>query len=49
MIYSMDGVKVAVGVRRSWAGRVWGRVGRRADGRAPLWIELTIVAWLFWL
>jgi membrane-associated phospholipid phosphatase len=22
---------------------------RRADGRAPLWIELAIVAWLFWL
>ena len=49
MICGMDGVKVAVGVRRSWAGRVWGRVGRRADGRAPLWIELAIVAWLFWL
>jgi hypothetical protein len=27
----------------------WQRVTRRVDGRAPLWIELVIVAWLFWL
>jgi hypothetical protein len=29
--------------------RAWQRLGRRADGRPPLWIELAIVAWLFWL
>ncbi len=27
----------------------WRRVTRRVDGRAPLWIELAVVAWLFWL
>ena len=26
----------------------WRRVTRRVDGRAPLWIELAAVAWLFW-
>jgi membrane-associated phospholipid phosphatase len=31
------------------APRAWQRIGRRADGRPPLWIELAIVAWLFWL
>jgi amino acid transporter len=49
MICGMDGVKVAVAVRRSLLRRAWGRVGRRVDGRAPLWIELAIVVWLFWL
>jgi membrane-associated phospholipid phosphatase len=49
MICGMDGVKVAVAVRRSLLRRAWGRVGRRDDGRAPLWIELAIVVWLFWL
>jgi hypothetical protein len=29
--------------------RVWRRVGRRADARAPIWIELVVIAWLFWL
>jgi hypothetical protein len=37
----MDRVKVAVPAGRSWTGRVW--------RRAPIWIELAIVAWLFWL
>jgi hypothetical protein len=38
-------------VRRSGAlsGRLLRRVGRRSDGRAPLWIELAIIGWLFWL
>jgi membrane-associated phospholipid phosphatase len=36
-------------VRRSWPQRALRRVTRRRDGRAPLWIELAIVAWLFWL
>ena len=45
----MDGGKVAGAVRQSLLRRAWGRVGRRVDGRAPLWIELAIVVWLFWL
>jgi hypothetical protein len=36
-------------VRRSWPLRAWRRVTHRADGRAPLWIELAIIVWLFWL
>jgi PAP2 superfamily len=38
-------------VKRSVAlsGRALRRVGRRSDGRAPLWIELAIIGWLFWL
>jgi PAP2 superfamily len=31
------------------AVRVWRRVGRRQDGRTPLWIELLVIGWLFWL
>ena len=34
---------------RSLLERVWRRIGRRGDGRAPLWIELAVVAWLFYL
>jgi hypothetical protein len=45
----MDSVEVQVAGRRPWTLRAWQRVSRRADGRAPLWIELLIVAWLFWL
>jgi membrane-associated phospholipid phosphatase len=26
-----------------------GRLRRRRDGRAPLWFELAVMAWLFWL
>ena len=42
-------------LERAVAGRctplrlAWRRVTRRVDGRAPLWIELAVVAWLFWL
>jgi membrane-associated phospholipid phosphatase len=36
-------------VRRSWPQRALRRLTRRRDGRAPLWIELAIVVWLFWL
>ena len=36
-------------VRRSWSQRALRRLTRRRDGRAPLWIELAIVVWLFWL
>jgi len=32
---------------RSWRGRLL-RLGRR-DGRAPLLVELAVIAWLFWL
>jgi hypothetical protein len=28
---------------------VWWRIGRRRDGRAPLWIELAVIGWLFYL
>jgi hypothetical protein len=46
----MGSVEGVVGVRsRSLLGRVWRRIGRRGDGRAPLWIELVVVAWLFYL
>jgi len=45
----MDLVAGQGDVRSAWLQRVWLRVGRRADGRAPLWIELAIVVWLFWL
>ena len=34
---------------RSLLGGVWRRVSRRRDGRAPLWIELAVIAWLFYL
>jgi membrane-associated phospholipid phosphatase len=36
-------------VPRSWSQRALRRLTRRRDGRAPLWIELAIIAWLFWL
>jgi len=39
----------ALGERRGLARRAWGRIGRRRDGRAPLWIELAVIGWLFWL
>ncbi|HXR13699.1 MAG TPA: phosphatase PAP2 family protein [Solirubrobacteraceae bacterium] len=28
---------------------MWWRIGRRGDGRAPLWIELVVIGWLFYL
>ena len=34
---------------RGWPLRALRRVTRRRDGRAPLWIELAIMVWLFWL
>jgi membrane-associated phospholipid phosphatase len=49
MILPMDPVEGKLGVGLGLHQRVWRRVGRRADGRAPLWIELAIIAWLFWL
>ena len=45
----MGTMEVVVDERRSPTRRVWRRVGRRADGRSPLWIELAIIVWLFWL
>jgi PAP2 superfamily len=49
MIAAMESVEGVVGSSRALGGRVLRRVTRRADGRAPLWIELAIIAWLFWL
>jgi len=49
MIQRMDLVAGQGGVRSAWLARVARRVVRRRDGRAPLWIELAIVVWLFWL
>ena len=56
MIPQMGMVEGEIDVRRtplqrlpSAMGNLWRRVGRRGDGRAPLWIELAIIAWLFWL
>jgi hypothetical protein len=49
MIAEMESVEGVVGRSRPLGGRVLRRVSRRADGRAPLWIELAIIAWLFWL
>jgi hypothetical protein len=43
---SVEGVAVGA---RALPKRVWGRIGRRSDGRAPIWIELGVIAWLFWL
>jgi hypothetical protein len=34
---------------RTPLARLWLRIGHRRDGRAPLWIEIAIIAWLFWL
>jgi membrane-associated phospholipid phosphatase len=49
MIAAMESVEGVVGRSRALGGRALRRVTRRADGRAPLWIELAIIAWLFWL
>jgi membrane-associated phospholipid phosphatase len=49
MIHGMESVAGQGDVRSAWLQRVWRRVGRRRDGRAPLWIELAIIVWLFWL
>src|SRR5579863_7407962 len=43
---SVEGVVVGA---RALPVKVWSRVGRRADGRAPIWIALVVIAWLFWL
>ncbi len=45
----VDSVEGHGDVRSTPLARIWRRVGRRADGRPPLWLELLIVAWLFWL
>jgi len=42
-------VEGVIGERPTPLRRAWLRVGRRADGRAPLWIELAVIGWLFWL
>jgi PAP2 superfamily protein len=42
-------VEGVIGARPTPLRRAWLRVGRRADGRAPLWIELAVIGWLFWL
>jgi hypothetical protein len=49
MIQVVDLVERLGEARSTPLARIWRRVGRRADGRPPLWIELLIVAWLFWL
>jgi PAP2 superfamily len=49
MIHAMATVEGVVSGRRSTLRRAWQRVGRRSDGRAPLWIELAVIGWLFWL
>jgi diacylglycerol O-acyltransferase / wax synthase len=46
---AMGIVEGVIGERRAPLRRAWLRVGRRADGRAPLWIELAVIGWLFWL
>jgi PAP2 superfamily len=45
----MGSVEGALTGSRSLPERVWRRISRRGDGRAPLWIELTVIAWLFYL
>ncbi len=42
-------VEGVIDARRRPLRRAWLRVARRADGRAPLWIELAVCGWLFWL
>ena len=42
-------VERVIGERSTPLQRAWLRVGRRADGRAPLWIEIVVIGWLFWL
>jgi membrane-associated phospholipid phosphatase len=49
MIWGMGMFAREEDVGRSWQQRALRRLTRRRDGRAPLWIELAIVAWLFWL
>ena len=41
--------EVAVEGLRAPARRGWRRLVQRGDGRAPVWIELAVMAWLFWL
>jgi len=45
----MGSVEGAVTSSRTLLARVWGRISRRRDGRAPLWIELAVIGWLFYL
>jgi uncharacterized membrane protein len=45
----MGSVEGGVMRSRSLLVRVWQRVSRRRDGRAPLWMEFAVVAWLFYL
>ena len=49
MIWPMGAVAREEDARRSWQLRALRRVTSRRDGRAPLWIELAIMVWLFWL
>ena len=45
----MASVEGVAGGVRALPRSVWRRVGRRGDNRAPIWIELGVIAWLFWL
>ena len=47
--WRMGSVEGAVTRSRTLLVRVWGRMLRRSDGRAPLWIELAVIGWLFYL
>lgn len=45
----MGSVEGVLAGSRSLLEGVWRRISRRGDGRAPLWIELAVIAWLFYL
>jgi diacylglycerol O-acyltransferase / wax synthase len=49
MIALMATVEGVVRENRARLHRAWRRVRRRRDGRPALWIELAVVAWLYWL
>jgi len=49
MIQEMDSIERQIDGGSLRLRRTWEQVARRRDGRPPLWIELAIVAWLFWL
>src|SRR5580698_9597474 len=42
-------VEGVVDERRPRATARLARLRQRRDGRAPLWFELAVIAWLFWL
>jgi len=45
----MGTVEGVVAGRRALLRRAWLRVRTRRDGRPPLWFELAVAGWLFWL